>query len=378
MKQFEYSQQLQHLKMTVDEIHNMLDNKPIQYAYIIHDKDDTEPHIHVMVKLMNSDMTADMVCKWFKDKPQYINIKKSRWENKLSYLCHRTPEDKDKFQYNPSEVVANFDYVKKLDDITKQVKSYTDIENIIEEIQNGSIREYNLTEYVNAHTFSKHKNRIIAALEWYRRKIMTDKNRDIKVIAFTGETGTGKTTYAKDMCSNQGKTYCVSSSSNDPMQDYKGEDVLILDDIRDSTFKFSDLLKVLDNHTNSTVASRYNNKAFIGDTIIITSAVGIKNWYRESKDDEEKAQLYRRITEWYAFTKDYINCFRYNEKKKDYEFMFQIPNLIKQKYKDTKISMLDTLNAMGVKLSDDMRKAFLEPSENDDKTVEELMKEMPF
>ena len=40
------------------------------------------------------------------------------------------------------------------------------------------------------------------------------------------------------------------------------EDVLILDDLRDSDFKFTDLLKILDNHTKSTVKSRYHNKAF--------------------------------------------------------------------------------------------------------------------
>ena len=206
---------------------------------------------------------------------------------------------------------------------------------------------------------------------------MTDKDRDIKVIMFTGDTGTGKTTYAKHICDNQHKTYCVSSSSNDPMQDYKGEDVLILDDIRDSTFKFSDLLKVLDNHTNSTVASRYNNKAFIGDTIIITSAVPLMKWY-ENKTDEDRAQLYRRITEWYVFDRAEIRCLQYNELLRKYELRLIIPNIIKEHYRDTKKRMLDTLTAMGIKITDDIRKNFTEPNENDDKTIEEMMEQLPF
>lgn len=376
-KQFEYEQKIEHLKMSIDEIKRMLDSKPIEYAYIIHDKDDTDPHLHVMVKLLNSNMQPKDLCKWFKDKPQYINIKQSRWGSKLSYLCHRTPNDRDKYQYDPKDVVANFDYVKTLESITQQVQNALSIEKVIEDIQQGIIREYNLTEYVDAHVFAKHKVKIINALEWYRRKVMTDKDRDIKVIMFTGDTGTGKTTYAKHICDNQHKTYCVSSSSNDPMQDYKGEDVLILDDIRDSTFKFSDLLKVLDNHTNSTVASRYNNKAFIGDTIIITSAVPLLKWY-ENKTDEDKAQLYRRISEWYVFDRNEIRCMQYNELMRKYERKLTIPNIIKEKYKDTKKRMLDTLTAMGIQITDDIRKQFTDPNENDDKTIEEMMEELPF
>ena len=114
------------------------------------------------------------------------------------------------------------------------------------------------------------------------------------------------------------------------MQDYKGEDVLILDDLRDSDFKFTDLLKILDNHTKSTVKSRYHNKAFIGDTIVITSYKPLQDWYFDVPS-ESKHQLYRRIKQMYKFNNDKIDCFEYNERSFKYEFVGTAPNVIAMK-----------------------------------------------
>lgn len=71
---------------------------------------------------------------------------------------------------------------------------------------------------------------------------------------------------------------------------------MILDDLRDSSFDLADLLKILDNNTNSSVKSRFNNKVFNGKMIVITSSVPLVYWYpayRYSHDSLE--QLYRRI-----------------------------------------------------------------------------------
>lgn len=354
-KQFEYEQKIEYLKMSVEDIKQTLDNKPVLYAFIIHDKDkDTDPHIHVMVKLLNSDMTADSLCKWFKDEPQYINIKQSKWGSKLSYLCHRTPKDRDKFQYEPTEVIANFDYPKELEEIGKAVAQHLNLAEILEKIDNGSIREFNLTEYVDIETFTKYKVKLLNGLEYYRRKVMTNKDRNIQVMIFTGETGTFKTTYAKNYCKNAKKSFCISSASNDPLQDYKGEDVLILDDLRDDTFKFADFLKLLDNHTNSTISSRYNNKAFIGDTIIITSAVNIVEWYKFEKQ-ENRDQMFRRIPVHMRFDKKNIHCYQFNEEKKIYELLYSVPNIAKYDAEEKKELVINALENMGVTMTEDFK-----------------------
>ena len=81
----------------------------------------------------------------------------------------------------------------------------------------------------------------------------------MEVIYIQGATGTGKTSYSKMLAEQKEYSYYISSSSNDILGDYKGQDCLILDDLRPSCMGLSDLLKMLDNHTTSTVKSRYKN-----------------------------------------------------------------------------------------------------------------------
>ena len=392
-KQFEYNQQLEHLKMPLEDIYKMLDNKPVEYAGIVHDKDEgVKPHVHIMVKLLNSDMTADSLCKWFKDEPQYINIKKSKWGSKLSYLLHRTDGDKDKYQYSPEEVRSNFDYGKIIEEIEKQIQKSRNIDEILEGIDKGIIRGYNLSKYIDIRTYAIHKNKILNALEFYRRKVMTDKDRNITVIMISGPAGVGKTTYAKQYCANTHKSFCISSSSNDPMQDYEGEDVMILDDIRDDSFKYHDFLKLLDNHTKSTTQSRYNNKAFIGDTIILTTSKPIYEWYTSIKDEDRK-QFYRRINLRFEMTDKNINIFEYDEADKEYKFKASSRNVFKISQKEAKKKTLEILNNFGFELADDVVQKLMNANiEDDEKTlleiqqereeqnkkIEEDMKKMPF
>lgn len=149
-----------------------------------------------------------------------------------------------------------------------------------------------------------------------------------------GAEGSGKSTYAISLCVSNKKSYCVSSSSNDALQNYTCEDVLILDDLREDAFKFADLLKLLDNHIMSSVKSRYKNKYFLGDMIIITTKKPLRTWYKDIDDiDETKNQLYRRINLYaYCIKKDNICYSRsYIPTQQDLE-----------KYKTTGNTALDT------------------------------------
>lgn len=119
------------------------------------------------------------------------------------------------------------------------------------------------------------------------------QKKHINVIFIEGRPGSGKSAFAVYLAKKNNKTYCISSSSNDILQDYTCEEYLILDDLRDDVFSFTDLLKLLDNHVISSIKSRYKNKVFLGDTIIITSNKPLHHWYIDI--DEDKTQLYRRI-----------------------------------------------------------------------------------
>ena len=104
--------------------------------------------------------------------------------------------------------------------------------------------------------------------------------------------------------------FYVSSSSNDPFQDYLGQKVIILDDLRDDVFSFADLLKILDNNTASTMKSRFSNKVFNGEMIIITTEVPLSFWFRDfqftQSGRDSLYQLYRRIVSYVKVTKTEI------------------------------------------------------------------------
>lgn len=322
-------------------------SKKFRYYMKAHndEKDDPNPHYHLVLCFRDPTPFEQV-----KNKFPYGDIENAKSvKNCVQYLVHMN--DLSKTQYDFSTIDTNDGNINKFK-LQSTLNQMIKLDDYIHRIDSGEIREYNLTEYIPIDVFSKYKSQIINALEFYRRKVMTNADRNIKVMIFTGDTGTYKTTYAKQYCRNLKKSFCVSSSSNDPMQDYKGEDVLILDDIRDTTFKFHDLLKVLDNHTNSSVASRYSNKAFIGDTIIITSSQKISQWYYdETKEDKE--QLYRRINIQMQFTKDEIQCFEYSEVAHKYIFQGTFPNVNNFTPQQGKSLLKDTLKAMGVTLSEE-------------------------
>lgn len=334
-----------------DDIKNIVTEwsktKKFRYYVKAHNDEPNDPNPHYHLVLVFRDPTA---FEQIKAKFPYGDIENAKSvKNCVQYLVHMN--DLSKTQYDFSTIFTNDGNIDKfkLQSVANQMLK---LDDYIHRIDNGEIREFNLTEYVPIDIFSKYKTHIINALEFYRRKVMTNADRNIKVMIFTGETGTYKTTYAKQYCKNLHKSFCVSSSSNDPMQDYKGEDVLILDDIRDTTFRFHDLLKVLDNHTNSSIASRYSNKAFIGDTIIITSSQKLSQWYfNETREDKD--QLYRRITTQMQFTKDTITIYEYNEKAHKYVLFGTVPNVNNFVPEEAKNYVLDTLKGMGVTLSDE-------------------------
>ena len=71
-----------------------------------------------------------------------------------------------------------------------------------------------------------------------------------------------------------------------------------------------DLLKILDNHTSSSIKSRFNNKVFNGYLIIITSSVPLSYWYLKLKSSVDSLiQLYRRINCYVEITKEFIKVY---------------------------------------------------------------------
>ena len=269
-----------------------------KWAYILHDKDDTAPHYHIYLNFGNNNATFEVVANWFKVDANFVEKVKGRRTDMLIYLTHGQPDQKHKYQYLSTEITANFDF-----------ESEIAISKIIGDFENHSYAQQlayvdSLATDVKPKVFKK----LNELWKIYCQCLMLKPDRNIDVMFITGDPGAGKTTYAKKLCEQLKYDYCISSSSNDPCQDYMGQNALILDDLRDTTFKhFEDLLKFLDNNTASSVRSRFANKVFNGKLIIITSTVPLHMWYIELlRTKDNRQQLFRRIGTYVNVKKDYV------------------------------------------------------------------------
>lgn len=261
-----------------------------KWAVILHDKDDKKAHYHVA---MHFGVPFDVMAltAWFQIKPQAINRIKGRWADLLQYLTHSNAPEK--YQYNPDDVHSNFN-VK--DDI-KQANQATQAKKMILAYASLEVSYSQLVKTLSPADRMRYNRDIDIASKVRNDTIKMKGSRDMKVYYINGESGTGKTTLAKFICEKVLKVdYYVAGSSNDAMQDYMGQKAIIFDDLRGDSFKFNDLLKALDNHTQSSVKSRYYNKAIDCEYIFITSIKTIDKLY-ENQTDEPLYQLVRRVDE---------------------------------------------------------------------------------
>ena len=315
-----------------------------KWAYILHDKDDTAPHYHIYLNFGGSNAAFDVVAKWFKVDTQFVSKIKGRSTDALLYLTHGQPDQKNKHQYSPSEVTANFDFESELS-----------IAKIIGDFENHSYAQQ--LAYVNSLTVDlkpKAYKKLNDLWKIHCQCLMLKPDRDIDVMFVTGAPGAGKTYYAKKLCETLKYDFCVSSSSNDPCQDYMGQNALILDDLRDKTFEhFEDLLKFLDNNTASSVRSRFANKVFNGKLIIITSTVPLENWYIEKYGTmDDRSQLFRRIGTYVNVQKKYIAVYKGVDQ---HGYPYGVPNMYKnelEKIKDTKKDKVDYNSVFGTMCED--------------------------
>lgn len=89
------------------------------YAYILHDKDVDEngslkkPHIH-FVAMLASKQNIDRLCAALGIPSNYCDVIRGSVVGSLRYLIHR--DDPDKYQYDVSDVLANFVGLKRFRD----------------------------------------------------------------------------------------------------------------------------------------------------------------------------------------------------------------------------------------------------------------------
>ena len=266
-----------------------------RWALCLHDLDgDMKPHFHVLMDFGRS-YDANRIPGWFAKHPGIAESKLlepvKSWPAMVQYLIHKN--DPAKYQYPVTSIVSSYDISEDM--AGSGLPSWF---GQFEQKDYFSHLRWIEGNVSNVFTATKYYRVVKERYDLYLRS-QGGSERDMKVVFIEGPARIGKSTFARWFAKSRNLSYFQSSSGADPMDGYSGQEVLILDDLRDSIFSLTDLLKLLDNHGSSLVRSRYYNKAFVGKYVLITSVQPLDKWYKgpESKvGDEPLSQLYGRIS----------------------------------------------------------------------------------
>lgn len=267
--------------------------KPNKYALIVHNKEkDADgnpltPDIHVMMTFSNA-RSINSVAKTIGDKPQYIQVWSHNEENGYAYLVHatKTAQAAGKHQYDPSEVIANFDYPAYLIALQSKAVQQARIKdlsakNLLDAMYAGILTKSEVEQRLTGSQLGYYKRQIDAV--WSKvlrnradawRKEMAEQGKQVTVIWLFGPAGAGKTRLAREIAAKRQQPYYVSGSSRDIFEDYAGEHTIILDELRPKVMTYQDLLRILDPFgigSSVKAPSRYHDKPLAADLIIITS-----------------------------------------------------------------------------------------------------------
>lgn len=346
LRMCEICQQTAHIDSIDNMIKTIKANQAVErYAYIIHDKDvDADgklkaEHIHIMIKFAYS-YNVLTLAKQLNLESQYVqHIVSRNYEDALLYLTHANA--KEKHQYAPDAVKANFDYVaicerylKRKEQATSKLSEKEQISLICDEIVEGKIRQFNYFDYISTSLYTRKRTIFDNAFKMRTDMLKAQEERSLDVVYMVGESGAGKTTLAKQIAKQKGYSYYVSSASNDVLDSYAGQDCLILDDLRPSCLGLSDLLKLLDNHTASTAKSRYYNKTLECKLIIVTTVMNIDEFFKNvfQEQNEPLVQLKRRCSTHFELTRQEIRVSMYDAMLQDYRYIETIKNPIADLY----------------------------------------------
>lgn len=352
-------------------VENSLCNTSIgdRFAMVLHNMDKSsvagkllaDEHIHLALEFANPHFVTAIVkaLKDYRDdgslNVQTITLFKGNVGNLYSYLCHRTKKARNKYQYDPSIVKANFDYVKELEGITNEVtvsqsirEAKGNINVILEQLKARVITLQEVEKLLPASVYAKSINSIrnvwilamkLEAESWRERK--TALGEKTKVIWIWGRPGTGKSGFGRDYVSKDGKDYYVAGSSDDMWDGYESYmHIALLDECRPEMFKtYRDMLSILDNYQVRAVApARYYDRELALDTIVITTVYSPYEFYQlldiKNPVIDDFYQLERRITECIYMNEHFFMNSHFSPESRKYEV--DIDSLIYNPYSEAR------------------------------------------
>jgi len=307
-RMFEIMQYFEHFNNEhLENVFKWLDKIDCDYLAVKHDKDEKAPHFHIYVRLVNA-RSFDDIAKQIEIKKQYIQKIEKGWSNALAYAFHLSESAKNdgKYKYDESAVIRSKGvdvsaiFAKNQDYEERQLKEKELVE-LIYKYGECEISKKDLLAKMTATDYNKHALLIKRMREFRLLKV---RDRDMQVLYICGESGTGKTTFAKYMARIYNYDYFVSGSGKDVLDGYDKEECIILDDLRADAFTKAELFKLTDNNTNSSVKSRYNNKDISYCKLMIITSVKtpqtLYNWTDGDKEESFK-QFSRRLNNLFLY-----------------------------------------------------------------------------
>ena len=272
-------------------LEDWIQTKYFYYYVIEHNSDPDNIHYHIVIEFRtNSQGKFNQI----KNRFPYGRIENCKHGVKpcVQYLVHLNEPDKVKYSWD--SVITNAPDRLALYKVPGKTTMAMKCQVILNKIVAGEIKEYQINE-IPPDVYLKYGSKIRSAFDYRQQTILMNPNRNLLVVALQGPPRVGKSLFCKMWSDLHNKSYYISSNSNDFCQDLKGQDTLILDDYNWHNMPLEDLLKLLDPHSMSTIKSRFKNKLFIGDTIMITTNTPINEWYR-NEDLVLRDALYKRIS----------------------------------------------------------------------------------
>lgn len=353
MQYFEYMDTTD-VSVIIDRIKTLTNLKT--YAFIVHDKDTKEDgtpkkkHFHCVLTFSET-TTSSTVANAIGIEEQYVNKIKTTTKSAELYLIHKN--NLEKYQYPLSDVLSNFDYAEKY----ANIEPYINKKDIAKKIEDGTIKAYNLTKYISVDDYARYKLYLDRAFD-YRQIKLKGVDRIMDCVFITGASGTGKTTFAKMMAARKGYETYISSGGKNPLDNYRGEECIILDDLRDSDYRLSDFLKLTDNNTDSLVGCRFYNKSISEcQLLIVTSVKSIEDFYRGviNEEREPQVQLFRRFKTYILMEREKVVFQCYNPATQNYVIQYKTLNPVSTMF-DREIASkfsADLIKVMGLEVYTD-------------------------
>lgn len=286
----------------ISNLEDWEDKKALSYFAIEHDHGEENQHYHIVLKFANSTKFKDI-----KSRFPFGKIEKAKSLKKcIEYLVHKNNPEKKPYSWDEVKTNNQTDF--------EAIRNSISLDELLEKIDQGEIKEYNYFDYIPPFLYARHKRDFENHFKYFNDLQSSKQERDqaLEVLFIELKARAGKTSLAKDICEYKGYSWFLAPSNNDPLQNYKGQDALILDDSRPNTFKsINEYLAFLDEWNISHIRRRYNNPSFYGKLIIMTTNLPIDEWFKKA-DNESKKAFYCRFRAVLSFQGDYFTIKRFN------------------------------------------------------------------